>query len=81
MALAGRASRAMLERYSSLGMEANRRAVEDLSGTDFEPGGAQNRAQCFVSETSVEAKLLKVDGEPGRTRTYNPLIKSQLLYH
>ena len=20
-------------------------------------------------------------GEPGRTRTYNPLIKSQLLYH
>jgi len=24
---------------------------------------------------------LKTDGEPGRTRTCNPLIKSQLLYH
>jgi len=24
---------------------------------------------------------LKTDGEPGRTRTSNPLIKSQLLYH
>ena len=23
----------------------------------------------------------EVLGEPGRTRTYNPLIKSQLLYH
>jgi len=25
--------------------------------------------------------LGKIFGEPGRTRTYNPLIKSQLLYH
>jgi len=24
---------------------------------------------------------LKTTGEPGRTRTCNPLIKSQLLYH
>jgi len=24
---------------------------------------------------------LKTSGEPGRTRTCNPLIKSQLLYH
>jgi len=24
---------------------------------------------------------LKTSGEPGRTRTSNPLIKSQLLYH
>jgi hypothetical protein len=30
---------------------------------------------------SEEANVLKIDGEPGRTRTYNPLIKSQLLYH
>jgi hypothetical protein len=28
-----------------------------------------------------EDKTLKTFGEPGRTRTYNPLIKSQLLYH
>ena len=28
-----------------------------------------------------DGKSLKIFGEPGRTRTYNPLIKSQLLYH
>lgn len=38
MALAGHVSRAMMERYSHIRMEAKRRAVEDLSGKDFEPG-------------------------------------------
>jgi hypothetical protein len=33
-------------------------------------------AQFFVSETSDGAKPLKTSGEPGRTRTSNPLIKS-----
>jgi hypothetical protein len=59
----------------------SRRAVDDLSGTDFAPGVAQNWAQFFVSEKSDEANSLKTIGEPGRTRTSNPLIKSQLLYH
>ena len=81
MALAGHVSRAMMERYSHLRMEAKRRAVDDLSGRDFEPSVAQNWAQFFVSEKSDEANSLKTDGEPGRTRTCNPLIKSQLLYH
>jgi hypothetical protein len=36
---------------------------------------------CFVSDKSEEANLLKRSGEPGRTRTYNPLLKRQLLYH
>jgi hypothetical protein len=81
MALAGHVSRAMMERYSHIRMEAKRRAVDDLSGTDFEPGVAQNWAQFFVSETLDEANSLKTSGEPGRTRTCNPLIKSQLLYH
>ena len=58
---------------------AKRNAVDTLSGTDFEPGVAQNWAQFFVSEKSDEANSLKIDGEPGRTRTCNPLIKSQLL--
>ena len=71
----------MMERYSHIRMEAKRLAVDDLSGTDFEPGVAQNWAQFFVSEKTDEAKLLKISGEPGRTRTCNPLIKSQLLYH
>jgi integrase len=81
MALAGHVSRAMMERYSHIRMEAKRRAVDDLSGTEFEPGVAQNWAQFFVSEKSEEPNPLKTDGEPGRTRTCNPLIKSQLLYH
>jgi integrase len=81
MALAGHVSRAMMERYSHIRMEAKRRAVDDLSGKDFEPGVAQNWAQFFVSEKSEEVNSLKTDGEPGRTRTSNPLIKSQLLYH
>ena len=81
MALAGHVSRAMMERYSHIRMEAKRKAVEDLSGKDFEPGVAQNWAQFFVSEKSEEANSLKRSGEPGRTRTSNPLIKSQLLYH
>ncbi len=81
MALAGHVSRAMMERYSHIRMEAKRRAVDDLCGTDFEPGVAQNWAQFFVSEKSDEANSLKTVGEPGRTRTSNPLIKSQLLYH
>ena len=71
----------MMERYSHTWMEAKRLAVDDLSGTDFEPGVALNWAQFFVSEKSDEANLLKTIGEPGRTRTSNPLIKSQLLYH
>jgi hypothetical protein len=36
---------------------------------------AQNWAQFYVSEKSEEANLLKRSGEPGRTRTYNPLLK------
>src|SRR6266852_952457 len=45
------------------------------------PFQATAGAQFFVSEKSDEAKSLKTTGEPGRTRTCNPLIKSQLLYH
>jgi hypothetical protein len=70
-----------MERYSHIRTEAKRRAVDTLSGPDCEPGVPQNWAEFFVSEKSDEAKLLKIAGEPGRTRTCNPLIKSQLLYH
>jgi hypothetical protein len=69
----------MMERYSHIRMEAKRRAVDDLSGIEFEPGWAQNRAQFFLSENPDEANPLKRLGEPGRNRTCNPLIKSQLL--
>lgn len=39
MALAGHVSRAMMETYSYIRMEAKRRAVDDLSGIEFERGG------------------------------------------
>ncbi len=74
VALAGHVSRVMMESYSHIRMEAKRRAVDYLSGTDFEPGVAQNGAQ-FLSDKS-EANSLKNNGDPGRTRTCNPLIKS-----
>ena len=32
-------------------------------------------------EIAEVAKSPRMNGEPGRTRTCNPLIKSQLLYH
>ncbi len=34
-----------------------------------------------AEDTEDEAIALVVDGTPRRTRTYNQLIKSQLLYH
>src|SRR5215467_7660909 len=67
MALAGHVSRQMMERYSHIRMEAKRRAVDGLSGRDFEPGWAQNWAQFHVSEKQNEANSLKRLGEPGRT--------------
>ena len=75
MALAGHVSRAMMDRYSHIRMEAKRRAVDTMSGTDFDSGGAKNWAHYFISENPEEAKSLKGCGEPGRPRTYNPLIK------
>jgi hypothetical protein len=35
----------------------------------------------FWDENKERTKYLGLNGEPGRTRTCNPLIKSQLLYH
>jgi len=50
MRLAGHVSRAMMERYSHIRMEAKRKAVDDLSGIEFEPGWAQKTAQFFLHE-------------------------------
>ena len=55
MALAGHVSSAMMERYSHIRLEAKRKAVDTLSGTDFELGVAQNWAQFFVSQKDAEA--------------------------
>jgi integrase len=54
MALAGHVSRAMMERCSHIRMEAKRKAVDTLSGADFVPGVAQNWAQFFGVNPSVE---------------------------
>ena len=45
MAIAGHVSRRMMERYSHIGMEAKRKAVEALSRPDIGGDGAQNWAQ------------------------------------
>lgn len=68
MALAGHVSRAMMERHSHIRMEPKKRAVDTLSGKDFEPSLAQNWAQFVISEKSDEAKALKTVGEPRRTQ-------------
>ena len=79
MALAGHVSRAMMERYSHIRMEAKRKAVDTLSGADFDAGVAQNWAQFIISEKPSDGNLLKTDGGPRRTRTCNPLIISDKL--
>jgi hypothetical protein len=81
IALAGRVGRATMERYPHIRMEAKRSAGDGLSGADFDARLAKTWGQFFVSEKSNEANLLKTPGEPPRTRTWNPLIKSQMLYH
>jgi len=48
----------MMERYSHIRMEAKRRTVDGLSGKDFEPRWAQNRAQSNMREKSEGAKAL-----------------------
>ena len=58
MALAGHVSRAMMERYSHNRMEAKRKAVDDLSGIEFEPGWAQKRAQFFLRDKPDQANSL-----------------------
>jgi len=58
MALAGHVSRAMMERYSHIRMEAKRKAVDTLSGKDFEPSVAQNWAQFFEVHPSSETVFL-----------------------
>jgi hypothetical protein len=50
-----------------------------LSGTDCEPGVVQNWTQFFVSENSDDPSRLKISGEPGRTRTCNPLLNPEML--
>jgi hypothetical protein len=65
----------MMKRYSLSRDEAKRQPVENPSGADFDAGRGQNRAQFFASEKSEEAKSLKRFGEPGRTRTSNPLME------
>jgi hypothetical protein len=86
MALAGHGSGAMMERYSHIRMEAKRRAVDTLSGIDFEPGVAQNWAQFFGLNSSSETKnwatlqlliqplfhLVAGEGVRGRARRLSP---------
>ena len=44
----------MMKRYDHIRMEAKRRAVDDMSAIDFEPGVAQNSPQFFVSKSQMK---------------------------
>ena len=57
-------------------MGAKRGARDGLGGAYCEPALAHNWPQFLMSEKTDEANSLKTVGEPGRTRTCNPLIKS-----
>jgi len=52
MALAGHVSGAMMERYSHIRMEGKRRAVDTVSGADFEPGVGTKIGHSFLSPTN-----------------------------
>jgi hypothetical protein len=56
----------------------NELAIHELAASreEFEPGWAQTRAQLFLREKPVESNSLKRLGEPGRTRTSNPLMSA-----
>ena len=57
------------QRNEITGFHSNRRTPN--------PGQIQTADGLRIAEAARSPKF----GEPGRTRTYNPLIKSQLLYH
>jgi hypothetical protein len=59
----------------------------DVAGVDKldsqpnqQPAATQAQPEEILKDEKLP-QLLENSGEPGRTRTYNPLIKSQLLYH
>ncbi len=63
--------------------DSQRRAVERVAGVLFPdvPKFATGREAPSKVNRSLSEYLGQTIGEPGRTRTSNPLIKSQLLYH
>ena len=62
---------------------AQRRAVERVSAVLFSDvlNSASEQKSGQTCRLVKEIVLRGILGEPGRTRTSNPLIKSQLLYH
>ena len=86
MALAGHVFRAMMERYSHIRMEEKRRAVEDLSGKDFEPAVAQNWAKCAHPSYLISRVQSILEGEKsddatsltGEDSNLRPLIESSI---
>ena len=73
--------------YTDAMYGSRKRAVERVAGVLYEV--LDSLGLSSASEVTPNGRLNgwkekllgKIFGEPGRTRTYNPLIKSQLLYH
>jgi hypothetical protein len=53
------------------------------NGTEGQNSTAARHSIRYIKREWILASSASAEkrGEPGRTRTYNPLIKSQLLYH
>ena len=71
------------QRYCHPQADAIERAFSKLTGAELvNKGGQQQIAQLSpVKPKRAKPSVRRRCGEPPRTRTWNPLIKSQLLYH
>jgi hypothetical protein len=73
--------RTTVDTYAHLIPGADIAWIDELDSQPIQQPAAI-QAQPEESQREVEApQLIEKIGEPGRTRTFNPLIKSQLLYH
>ena len=81
--IAGHSSITITQRYCHPQADAIERAFSKLTGVELVNNGGQQQNAGTRTAKPERAKLSarRRCGEPPRTRTWNPLIKSQLLYH
>ena len=75
-------SETTLNTYTHSVPDSQKRAVERVAGVLFDGVLDFGFRETLKTVKPMEVnKSGEIFGEPGRTRTSNPLIKSQLLYH
>ena len=80
--LMGHKTMAMTLRYSHLSADHQREAIERLnrSATGTTTGTSESTASAAEEDDAEATELSAEMSGPCRSRTYDPLIKSQLLY-